>query len=286
MLEDKIQKPSDYLVWFSIGGYVMDQRSRDGRLIGWLKKTSGSIAGQTFPKFEMLDARIASALNKIIQNSQFKKKVSLEEQKAQKEDRFLRGRQIAFIIYDYFRVAGAHDTVFDYADLFSVTLRDDNVQDFDTDGTKFYYLCQRYHCRFRKLRHQRQRQDLATLFPYIYRLRYHTCRRFSRLWDKDVVSRGKIENLDVNAAFWEFFHVRHSSSCSSSWERLYGEFAFYQESVQEIIETVVSSQLMWRETTLLTDKAVQFATAKPTSFCDSVLCLDGISSEPVKAWGK
>ena len=51
---------------------------------------------------EELNATIASALVKIIQNSQFKKKVSLEEQKAQKEDRFLRGRQIAFMIYDYF----------------------------------------------------------------------------------------------------------------------------------------------------------------------------------------
>ena len=80
----------------------------------------------------MLDAKIASALNKIIQNSQFKKKVRLGEQRAQKEDRFLRGRQIAFIIYDYFRMTGAHDTVLDYADLFSVTLRDDNVQEFDT----------------------------------------------------------------------------------------------------------------------------------------------------------
>ena len=59
----------------------------------------------------MLDAKIASALNKIIQNSHFKKKVSLEEQKAQKEGRFLRGRQIAFMIYDYFRVTGAHETV-------------------------------------------------------------------------------------------------------------------------------------------------------------------------------
>ena len=36
------------------------------------------------------------------------------------------------MIYDYFRVAGAHDTVLDYADLFSVTLRDDNIQEFDT----------------------------------------------------------------------------------------------------------------------------------------------------------
>ena len=81
----------------------------------------------------MLDARIASASNKIIQNSYFKKKVRLEEQKAQKEDRFLRGRQITFIIFDYFRVTGAHDAVLDYADLFSITLRNDDVQeDFDT----------------------------------------------------------------------------------------------------------------------------------------------------------
>ena len=80
----------------------------------------------------MLDAKIASALNKIIQYSQFKKKVSLEEQKAQKEVRFLRGRQIAFMIYDFFRVTGAHDTVLDYADSFSVTLHDDNNQEFKT----------------------------------------------------------------------------------------------------------------------------------------------------------
>ena len=95
-------------------------------------KSSRSIQGHThFSNFEMLDARIASALNKIIQNSCLKKKVSLEEQKAQKEDRFLRGRQIAYMIYDYFLVTGAHDTVFDYADLFTITLRNDNVQEFD-----------------------------------------------------------------------------------------------------------------------------------------------------------
>ena len=47
-------------------------------------KSSRSVAGKHFPNFEMLDAKIASALNKIIQNSQFKKKVSLEEQKAPK----------------------------------------------------------------------------------------------------------------------------------------------------------------------------------------------------------
>ena len=79
--------------------------------------------------FELLDARIASALNKIIQNTQFKKKVSLEEMKAHKEDRFLRGRQIAYLIYEYFRVTGANDL-----ELCRVTiaLRNDNIQEFDT----------------------------------------------------------------------------------------------------------------------------------------------------------
>ena len=79
-----------------------------------------------------MDARIASSLNKIIQNSYFKKRVNLEEQKAQKEDRFLRGRQIAYLIYDYFWVTGVNDSVLDYAELFSIVLRRDNIQEFDT----------------------------------------------------------------------------------------------------------------------------------------------------------
>ena len=85
------------------------------------------------PNFEVLDARIASALNKIIQNSQFKRRISLEEQKAQKEDRFLRGRQIAYLIYEYFRVIGIHDSVENYADLFTVSLRNDDIQEFDSN---------------------------------------------------------------------------------------------------------------------------------------------------------
>ena len=106
-------------------------------------KSSRSVYGKDFPNSEMLDAKIASALNKIIQNSQFKKKVGLEEQKAQKEDRFLRGRQIAYMIYDYFPVIGAHNTVLDYADLFSVTLHDDNVQEFDARWEKFMEIDQK-----------------------------------------------------------------------------------------------------------------------------------------------
>ena len=36
------------------------------------------------------------------------------------------------MIYDYFQITGAHHTVLDYADLFSVTLHDDNTQEFDS----------------------------------------------------------------------------------------------------------------------------------------------------------
>ena len=64
-------------------------------------RSSSSTRGISMPNYEVLDARIASALNRIIHNTQFKRKVSLEEQKAQKEDRLLRGRQIAYLIYEY-----------------------------------------------------------------------------------------------------------------------------------------------------------------------------------------
>ena len=81
------------------------------------------------PNCEVLDARIASALNRIIHNSHFKRTISLEEQKAPKKDRFLRGRQVAYLIYEYFRV---NDSVENYADLFTVVLRNDDIQEFDS----------------------------------------------------------------------------------------------------------------------------------------------------------
>ena len=95
-------------------------------------KSSSSVRGIRMPDFEVLDARIASAPNRIIHNSHFKRRVSLEEQKAQKQDRFLRGRQIAYLIYEYFRVTGANDSVENYADLFTIAPRNDDIQEFDS----------------------------------------------------------------------------------------------------------------------------------------------------------
>ena len=88
-------------------------------------KSSSSVRGIQMPNFEVLDARIASALNRIIHNSHFKRRVSREEQKSQKEDRFLRGRQIAYLIYEYFRVTGANEMMI--------------FRNLNLSGTEFYY---------------------------------------------------------------------------------------------------------------------------------------------------
>ena len=51
-------------------------------------RSSSSICGISMPNFEVLDARIASALNRIIHNSHFKRRVSLEEEKGPKRGPF------------------------------------------------------------------------------------------------------------------------------------------------------------------------------------------------------
>ena len=54
-------------------------------------RSSSSTRGISMPNFEVLDARIASALNKIIHNSNIKRRVSLEEQKRP------RSRTVSFV---------------------------------------------------------------------------------------------------------------------------------------------------------------------------------------------
>ena len=131
LLEDKIQDRGMYLFTISYGSYALVMEVEMVDPMDDLKSSS-SIRGIQMPNFEVLDSRIASPLNKIIQNTQFKRKVSLEGMKAQKEDRFLCGKQIAYLIYEYFRVTGANDSVENSADLFTISLRNDDIQEFDS----------------------------------------------------------------------------------------------------------------------------------------------------------
>ena len=141
---DKFPTPATFACWkirFKTEVCTCSQFSAEA--MQWIKevqmvdsvddlKSSCSVRGTQTPDFEVLDAKIASALNRIIHNTRFKKMVSLEEMKAHKEDRFLQGRQIAYLIYEYFRVTGANDSVENYADLFTIDLRNDEIQEFDS----------------------------------------------------------------------------------------------------------------------------------------------------------
>ena len=115
---DKLSTPATFACWkirFKTEVCTCSQFHAEALL--WIKevemadsvddlKSSSSIRGTSMPNFEVLHERIASALNKIIHNCHFKRRISQEEQKAQKQDRFLRGRQIAYLIYEQFRVTG------------------------------------------------------------------------------------------------------------------------------------------------------------------------------------
>ena len=70
-------------------------------------KTSQSIFGPQFPNFEMLDVKIASSLKKIIQNSNFQKRVFCVGAEKKMTDS-VRRRQIAFMICEHFRATGTH----------------------------------------------------------------------------------------------------------------------------------------------------------------------------------
>ena len=96
-------------------------------------RSSSSTRGISMPNFEVLDARIASALRKIIHNSHLRRRICLEEQKAQKAGPFpsWKGR-LPDLIYEQFRVTGTDDSVENYTDLFTIVLRNDDIQEFDS----------------------------------------------------------------------------------------------------------------------------------------------------------
>ena len=71
LLEDQIQDRGMYLFHNFLRKLSMKWRL----LIHWMvKKSSSSVRGISMPNFEVLDAKIASALNRIIHNSSFQKK--------------------------------------------------------------------------------------------------------------------------------------------------------------------------------------------------------------------
>ena len=94
--------------------------------------TPKSITGNSFPDYEELDLMMAAALKWCYdKQTHFWKKASVEEQRAQKDNGFLRGRQIANVFYEYFRPTWSYDEIQGFSGLFSIKLENDDIQDFD-----------------------------------------------------------------------------------------------------------------------------------------------------------
>ena len=131
LLEDKIQDWGMYLFSISYGSDAVGQRSGDGCFSGWFdvfvinKRNSNA-------EFWSTRCEDCFSTEQNLPTSHFKRRLSLEEHKAQRQDRFLRGRQIAYLIYEYFRVTGATDSVENNSDLFTIALRNDDIQEFDS----------------------------------------------------------------------------------------------------------------------------------------------------------
>ena len=90
--------------------------------------TSPSTTGRPILDFENLDCKIESGLRKILTGN-FKKQATTAEGKAQSEKRLLTGRQIAWMIYDFFKISGDNEAILDFRDS---QLKNDSVHASDT----------------------------------------------------------------------------------------------------------------------------------------------------------
>ena len=113
-----------------------------------------------------------------------------------------------------------------------------------------------------------------------------------------------LKDLDVNTAIWSIFmsvtlqaavhlgrdyslnlrSVKNQSSKSVDQFFRTTEKLIKEQTEITGLSTLNWDQPMWRESSLLRDRVVRIMTSKTYVFSDSVLCLGGISREPVQAW--
>ena len=114
---DKFLTPATFACWkirFKTEVWTCSQFPAEA--MHWIKEVEtvdsvdyikiSSVRRIRMPDFEVLDAKIASALNRIIHNIQFKRRVSLEEQKAPHEINKRAKNDIAESVSEFFHAAG------------------------------------------------------------------------------------------------------------------------------------------------------------------------------------
>ena len=115
-----------------------------------------------------------------------------------------------------------------------------------------------------------------------------------------------LNDLDVNIAIWNIFlnvtpqaAAHLGQDCMENLRFTKNQLLKYGKELclmnEKLIKnqteivgltTIAYKQPTLRSTTLLCDKAIEITNAKTYVFADSVLCLGGISTEPVQAWEK
>ena len=80
----------------------------------------------------LLDSKLAAGLAKIL-HGDLARQIQLLEEKAEANQKLLKGRQIAWHIKDYFRISAEQGAVLDVSDLVSVTLGNNDVKRFLQD---------------------------------------------------------------------------------------------------------------------------------------------------------
>ena len=134
---DKFHTPATFACWkirFKTEVCTCSQFPTEAML--WIKevemvdsvddlKSSRSVRGTLGPDFELLGRE------NCFSTEQDHPEYPLQEKgQSGGNERSLRGRQIAYLIYENFQITGANDSVEDYADLFTVVLRNDDIQKF------------------------------------------------------------------------------------------------------------------------------------------------------------
>ena len=89
-------RPIEAMAWIN--------ENESAKSVADLKKLFYITRAKLQVNFEVLDSRMASGLNEII-NGDCKRRVFMQEEAAQKEKRFLTGRQVPWMISEYFKVS-------------------------------------------------------------------------------------------------------------------------------------------------------------------------------------
>ena len=132
----RVPKPEQYRNWrIKVRDAVVATSDQPEKAFEWIEATW--IPGQTVEvlrdsgMFVHLDAKLASALTNILEGDLARQVDMFKEQEA-KEKRYARGRQILLMIHKHFSTNIKHGAIYDFEDLLSVQLINEDLKNFMT----------------------------------------------------------------------------------------------------------------------------------------------------------